>query len=367
MSKISAPKSSRRPRRPEPFFRTQTRSWYVQIGSRQIALGRDRQVAWAKYDELMASGNRVGLQVTAAQILDEFLEHALKNRSKATFLWYRNYLRSFVASVGKKLLVADLKPLHVTQWLDKSFADLSPSSRNCGVRAIKSAFNWAVDEGYLDRSPIRGVKRPPAGRREMVLTAEEFRKLILDRCSDQLEKDLLVFLWETGARVQEVRRITVKHFDEANKRIILPPSEDKVGHYRVIHLTETACEIIERLCGVHREGILFRNRLGRPWTSNAIRCRFRKFGVRGLCGTVLRHSFCQRLLTSGVDSLSISVLMGHHDLTMVARTYSHLAQNADFLRQQLRHAATSAEALTPGPAAASSPGSGPSTPAIGSR
>jgi integrase len=363
MPKKSAPKSSRRPRRPEPFFRTQTRSWYVQIGSRQIALGRDRQAAWAKYDELMAGGTEVGLHVAAAQLLDEFLEHVLKNRSHQTFLWYRNYLRSFVAFVGKKLLVADLKPLHVTQWLDNSFADLSPSSRNCAVRAVKSAFNWAVDEEYLDRSPIRGVKRPPAGRREMVFTAEEFRKLILDRCSDQLERDLLVFLWETGARVQEVRRITVKHFEAVNKRIVLPPSEDKVGRYRVIYLTETACEIIERLCGVHREGILFRNRLGRPWTSNAIRCRFRKFRIPGLCGTVLRHSFCQRLLTSGVDSLSISVLMGHHDLTMVARTYSHLAQNADFLQKQLR-AATSAEALTPGSAAASSPGSGPSTPAV---
>src|SRR5712672_2223836 len=43
MSKSSAPKPSRRPRCPEPFCRSQTRSWYVQIDGPQIPLGRKRK------------------------------------------------------------------------------------------------------------------------------------------------------------------------------------------------------------------------------------------------------------------------------------------------------------------------------------
>jgi integrase len=356
MPKTSTDKSARLPRRPQPFFRAQTRSWYVQIGGRQIPLGRDRQLAWAKYDELMAGGETLSYHVAAAQLLDEFLEHVFKNRAASTYLWYRHYLRSFVQSIGRTLRVSELKTFHVSQWLDQAFGELSQSSRSCAVRAVKAAFNWAVEEGYLHDSPLKGVKRRPAGRRERVLSAEEFRTLILDRCTDQAERDLLVFLWETGARVQEVRRIAAEHLK--NERIELRPSEDKVGHYRVIYLTATAREIIDRLSRAHPQGALFRNRRGRPWTSNAIRCRFRKLRVPGLCGTILRHSFCQRLLTSGVDSLTVAVLMGHRDLTMVARVYSHLAQNAAFLQQQLQRVATDVGESADAPPNAASNGSG---------
>lgn len=347
MSTHSAPKSSRRVRRPEPFFRSQTRSWYVQIDGRQIPLGRDRKLAWSKYHELMAAKPENCPGISVALLLDEFLEYVKKNRAPHTYVWYRHYVRSFVGFIGTTQRVSDLKKLHVTKWLDDSFATLSPTSRNCAVRAVKSAFNWAVNEGYLDKSPIRDVKRPPAGRREMVLTVEEFRTRIIARSSDQAERDLMTFLWETGARVQEVRRISHHHVELANNRIVMCPSEDKVGHYRVIYLTETAREIVERLCKTHGEGVLFRNRRGKAWTSNAIRCRFRKYGIRRLCGTVLRHSFCQRLLTNGVDSVTVSVLMGHRDLTMVARVYSHLAQNAEFLQKQLRSASTHGESVKP--------------------
>ena len=336
MPKNTPSKSARQPRRPQPFFRSQTQSWYVQIDGRQINLGRDRDAAWEKYDDVMASHRRdVNPGMTVAELLDDYLEYVHQNRAQRTYLWYRNYLRKFVAYIGKRLKVTELRPYHITRWLTANFAELSSASRNCAVRAVRTPFNWAVTEGLLDRNPIKGVKRPAAGRREMVLTTDEFDKLVLANVSDQQERDLMVFLWETGARVQELRRIEACHFQPDARRVVLPPSLDKSGHYRVIYLTATAQEIAERLASENPEGALFRNRRGKPWTSNAIRCRFRKCGVTGLCGTVLRHSFCQRMLTSGVDSLTVSVLMGHRDLTMVASTYSHLARDANFLRGKL--------------------------------
>ncbi len=47
-------------KQPKPFFRRYTRSWYVQIGKRQIGkrqicLGRDKKAAWEKYHQIMAS------------------------------------------------------------------------------------------------------------------------------------------------------------------------------------------------------------------------------------------------------------------------------------------------------------------------
>lgn len=41
-------------RRPKPFYRKQTKSWYVQIGKKQINLGKDEGEAWKAYDRLTA-------------------------------------------------------------------------------------------------------------------------------------------------------------------------------------------------------------------------------------------------------------------------------------------------------------------------
>jgi hypothetical protein len=40
-------------RQPKPWYRKQTKSWYVQIGKEQINLGHDKRTAWATYHQLM--------------------------------------------------------------------------------------------------------------------------------------------------------------------------------------------------------------------------------------------------------------------------------------------------------------------------
>ena len=52
----------------------------------------------------------------------------------------------------------------------------------------------------------------------------------------------------------------------------------------------------------------------------------------------IRHSFCQRLLEAGVDHTTVAALMGHSDAVMVSRTYSHMDQAKDFLRDELLRA-----------------------------
>lgn len=60
--------------------------------------------------------------------------------------------------------------------------------------------------------------------------------------------------------------------------------------------------------------------------------------ARKLCLTAFRHSFCQRLLKAGVDALTVSVLMGHADPSMVAKVYSHLTYAPDYLLEVLKKA-----------------------------
>ena len=166
---------------------------------------------------------------------------------------------------------------------------------------------------------------------------------MLQRASDDEERDLLNILWETGCRPQEARVVEACHFGRVQRTLAHPshPCERKTGN---------PCCLPERCCSQKSRGRLakqlpvgpiFRNSKGRPWTRNAIKCRFRKYGeldIDGLCATAFRHSWTTHALTRGVDALSVSILLGHKDTSMISRYYSHLTKHPDFLREQARRA-----------------------------
>ena len=53
-------------RQPKPWYRKSTRSWCVQIGRKQVRLGRDQRQAWVKYHELMSVSR--GAEPAAARL-----------------------------------------------------------------------------------------------------------------------------------------------------------------------------------------------------------------------------------------------------------------------------------------------------------
>lgn len=103
----------------KPFFQKQTKSWYCSFGGKQVALGKDRESAFTKFHELMAERATVRSEFSTLYDLSQaYLDWCEINRGKATYAKHRLYLRSFIASVGKRLKIAQLKQLHLTKWID---------------------------------------------------------------------------------------------------------------------------------------------------------------------------------------------------------------------------------------------------------
>lgn len=153
---------------------------------------------------------------------------------------------------------------------------------------------------------------------------------------------LLEFAWESGVRPQEVKRIEARHVDLARERVVFPPEEAKgKKRTRVIYLTPRAAAILTPLVRERRRGPLFVNAGGRPWTAQAMACRFgrlkKHLGVK-FSAYDFRHGFCERLLESGADHLTVAQLMGHADGKMVASVYSHLGKADRHLRETLKKA-----------------------------
>jgi integrase len=55
----------------------------------------------------------------------------------------------------------------------------------------------------------------------------------------------------------------------------------------------------------------------------------------------IRHGFCQRMLESGADHLTVAELMGHANGQMVSTVYSHMNRASTHLKEALKKGAGS--------------------------
>lgn len=326
-------------RKPSVRYWKTRKVYYTQIQGQRFYLGPDKHLAHQRFHELMSQPQKRAVPSDAVvALIDQFLEWVQKHRAGETYEWYQTRLQQF-ADRYPDLRVLELKKFHITQWID-SFDVASGTKRNL-ARSIVRCLNWAEDEGLIDQNPIRRFRKPKGGKREIVILPEEFER-ILGAIKRQPFRDLVTFAWHTGARATECLTLEKSHVELANHRIVFPVEEEKMERApRIIYLTEEAEDIVRRLMLRWPEGKLFRNTDGNPWTTDSVNCCFNRVRLKidkKYCLTNIRHSFCHRLLKAGVDALTVSILMGHADPSMVAKVYGHLSHASDYLLQSLKRA-----------------------------
>lgn len=382
---------------PKPFFKKARRLWYVEINRKQINLGPDREAAFATYHQLMAQPRTTaGPTESVILIIENFLDWVYRHRSEATYEWYRHRLQRFALKYPE-LTVSELRPFHVEQWVDDY--DITVTTRHNYFRSIKTCLKWAAKQGYIDASPIASMEVPSPERREVYIPPPEFEQL-LTHVGDQSLRDLLIATYHTGCRPQESLRLESRHVELRESRWVFPHNESKGKRSpRVVYLDETASEITNRLLANSKGGHLFRNSRGRPWTKDAVNCAIDRIRVRmgklvlesagveptqeqiaqriktlnttktvkgvkkekspaelrseakrkviskmaseaapRYCLYALRHSWATNALKRGLDSLTVAMLMGHKDPSMLARVYQHLSHSPDHMREQAKRA-----------------------------
>jgi integrase len=330
---------------PRPWYRSQTDTWYVCKSGKQIPLskGKDNKAeALRAFYRLMAREENAARlpppsSFLVAEICDLFLSWSEKHNERATFEWYKGYLQSFCEECGK-LRAIELKPFHVTEWLDDNGG--WQGSRRCAISAIKRVFNWAVSEGILSSSPIKQVMKPPVRSRERILSPVE-REEIAHAIRDQEFRDFVFAMQETGCRPSEVARVSSENVDLDLGLWVFSDHKTvkKTGKPRIIYLTPAMVELTKRLVAKHPVGPLFRGpRHEKPFTRNSIRCRFRRLReklphLKGVISYTYRHSFTTDALENGVGVVEVAELLGHRTTEMVMRHYQHLSAKTNHLKR----------------------------------
>ena len=354
-----------------PWYRPVRDAWFVEIGGKQRPLGKHPEGApkpkkgkngWNAPPEIMTAFHRLMATesrtlpeadtLRVCQVADLFLDYSQKHHEAATFRGYRDFLQDFCDVYGA-LFAKDLKPLHVTRWLD-SHAGWKGGRRNAVV-AVKRAFNWADAEGLLQPNPIKAVKKPAQGRRDRILTPEE-RTEILAAIKDKPFREFVFAMMETGARPGEVRKVTA-----ANVNLDLGvwvfkehKTAKRTGKPRIIFLTPAMVDLSRRMVVERPTGPLFttmhRVRVNgelaaRGFSRNGVRRRFRQLRkklphLKGVISYTYRATYATNALEQGVGIAQVAELLGHVDTKMVSQHYSMPSQQVKHMREMAKKAAS---------------------------
>lgn len=343
-------------RRQAPWYRASKNAWYVESNGRQVRLGEHPESAPAPskgkdgwnapleierdFHRLMATENKSlvdGDQLLAIRICDLFLQWSELHSKPTTFAWHKNYIASFCSHQGTgRVRVTDLKPYHVTRWLDAH--PRWTGARRSAVECVKRVFSWAETEGLISQNPLRKVKKDPVNHRDRVLSEDE-KKQIHDAVRDVRFKEFVFAMQETGCRPSEVARVTADHFVERLGVWMFAEhkTKKKTRKARVVYLSPAMVELTKRLAAKRPSGPLFRGWADRPFTKDGIRQRFMRLRkklphLEHFYSYAYRHTYTNVALERGVGIAQVAELLGHSSTEMVMRHYGHLHQKVQHMR-----------------------------------
>jgi site-specific recombinase XerD len=289
---------------------------------------------------------------TLGELLHGFFEDHLKCQKGlrlSSIRSYRDGMSLFLQSVAKQcgrklsaLTISDLTCERVIGFLNGLETERQNHirTRNQRLAALRTFFEYVVHrmpEGLKEAARIAAIpsKRVPPPETRFLDRDEVqslFNCLTSSGWAAERDRTLLLFLYNTGARVQEVADLCVKNLElESTPRVHLHGKGDK---WRTCPLWKDTAEALTKLLQTNKnytpESAVFTARSGLPLTRYGIYKLVRRH-TRQLCNApvgqskrnisphVFRHTAAAHLLESGVDVNVIRAWLGHVSLETTNR------------------------------------------------
>jgi len=255
------------------------------------------------------------------KIVNEFLLNMkVANKSFNTI----NNIRYVMQAFFKELEVSysSLVSNDIQEWLLKQNKRLKDNTIRNRVSALTQFYAFCVEEGYMDKSPIKSRWMPRSPKPvPRYLNRQEIAK-VRQQAEHSFLRDrvILEFLVTSGCRVGEVYLLDKKDVDLENRTAQVVGKGSKI---RQVHFSEKCNLLLDRYFQSRKDDhpALFISSKKNP-TRLSIRRIGRilnQIGKRAkLSGSLhphrLRHTFATELLVKGADLLFIADELGHSDI-----------------------------------------------------
>jgi integrase len=324
--------------------------------------GRTKTEAKAKLRDLLRSREDgvvlTGDGCTVREAVEDWLEHGLSSRDKATRNTNRHLCEKQVLPYLGARRLRDLTATEVDEWLAILATSLSTRTLQ-GVRAcLNRAVRRAMARDKVKRNVVELTEVPAGipGRPSKAMTAQQADDVITKTAADSMHPYIVMSLL-TGARTEELRALRWEHVHLKGRSDITPPVPPFVEVWRSVRAggdtktmksrrtialpdlcvralvsQRTQQDAQRRSVGKqwHETGLVFTTRLGTAMDAANVRRDFRRalasvpsLNPEEWTPRELRHSFVSLLSDAGVPIEDVSRLVGHSSISVTELVYRH--------------------------------------------
>lgn len=290
------------------------------------------------------------LSMSMSSLLDLYLEDAKTRVKHTTYIVLTTAVETQFRPAFGDTPVQDVTPLAVRKWIarlqsepsERTGKPLSTSSIALAKSRLSSVFNFAMKFYGLQSNPCANATVSKKGeKREMhFLTVQEFQKFRACE-SNELVRIAFDTLFWTGMRIGEMLALTADDVSEkgirVNKTYLRLGGEEMVGtpkttsSNRTVTIPAFLYAELKPIVDVAQGGGRIFEGTSAIQLRNHCKRNCEKAGVPVIRLHDLRHSHASMLIDRGVQPLLIAERLGHENVTITLRVYSHLykAKRAD--------------------------------------
>ena len=276
------------------------------------------------YTLFLEWSSKVGIKTTedAVTVEDYFhLSQRLSERSNSSKSKYESYFILYVSQIAS-IKVSDVKSQHIDK-LNLATKHLKPSYRKKMYEILIPAFNLAIDDGLIDKSPIK--KRQVVKRKQM----EEMR-VVTDAITKYklLHKAIhTVFKYEpriralflfgfSGRRKTETLNLKWSDINLANGEYVVRGSISKISADMTFVMADDLKEALTMCMSLSDVYVFQSPRVTEPKPISDIKDHVKKIRdvtFEEFTFHLMRNISVSALAASGADSLDLSSMLGHLD------------------------------------------------------
>lgn len=221
----------------------------------------------------------------------------------------------------ENILLMDIKEVEVNEWIKNINNKFKPSTASSKVRKIKSIFEYARKQNYIEKDLFNGIKIKRTKPIVEYLTEEEINiirnKDISIKRLEQV-KDLFLFQCGTGLSYADIKLLSKEDLINGIKNGSINKARQKTNIEYISVLLPMAKDIILKYD--YELPIISNQKMNAYLKEIADVCGISK----NLHSHLARKTYATLLLNRGVKIEAVSKTLGHSNIRITQECYAHL-------------------------------------------
>lgn len=278
-----------------------------------------------------------------SELQNEIINYISIDYAPGTVNIYKNTFKHFI-HICKNNIISNYNINDVIKFRNELAKNIQFATVNIYLRTLRSIFNFAIRFNYLETNPAKSVKELKIENKIFLAFTEPEKHLIINSMNNNIYKDIIIFAFHTGFRLNEILNVQIKDIDFKNKTVITYNKNNfklkTSNSIRIIPISDflfnVICNRINNINNIYdiniKEKYLFENKKGNVFDKSKIskmfKCILRKLNFDECYHFhCTRHTFASELAKKGIPINDIAVLLGQKNIE-VTKMYLHSEMNS---------------------------------------